>query len=177
MVTHMARMMRMTPEEAAAFVAMNQSVLEPFLHGIFPPPHPPNPPTPKALMVPPRYYNLSLEVPNYNLINSIEFPLSPLIPSVPSPIEIHISYPPSPIHHPDNDLDEFPNGNWLSNPPSPTSPTDNSDHAPILQAFIETMDDPVEAQVMDTNLVQDMALVLYEGSRQPDVARMNASAD
>ena len=65
MVTHMAHMMRMTPEEATTFIAMNQSILEPFLQGISPPPRPPTPPTPpvnptpEPLMVPPRYNNLS----------------------------------------------------------------------------------------------------------------------
>ena len=38
MVAHMARMMRMTSEEATAFVAMNQSILKPFLCAVSPPP-------------------------------------------------------------------------------------------------------------------------------------------
>ena len=37
MVEHMAQMMRMTPKEAMAFMAMNQSILEPFLRGVSPP--------------------------------------------------------------------------------------------------------------------------------------------
>ena len=97
MVEHMARMMRMTPEEATAFVAMNQSILEPFLRGVSPPPRPPTPPTPEPLCVPPHYHNLSPEAPNYNLIDSVEFPLPPLAPTAPSPVKTHISYPSSPI--------------------------------------------------------------------------------
>ena len=92
-------------------------------------------------------------------------------------METHISYPLSPVHHPEEDLDEFPDGNWPSNPPSPTSSSNDSDQAPVLQAFIEAVDDPIEACIGDANLVQDMALVLYKGSRQMDVAQMNAKAD
>ena len=48
---------------------------------------------------------------------------------------------------------------------------------PVLQAFIQTTDDPIEVRVQDKSLVEDMALILYEGSRQLDVVQMNASAD
>ena len=142
MVMHMAQMMRMTSEEATAFVAMNQSILEPFLHGVSPPPCPPTPPTPKPLMMPPHYHNLSPEAPDYDLVNSIEFPLPPLAPTVPSPVKTHISYPPSPIPNNDN---KFPDGNWLSNPPSPIPSSSDSDHMPVLQAFIQVVEDPIES--------------------------------
>ena len=128
-------------------------------------------------MMPLCYHNLSLEAPNYDLMDSEAFPLPPLAPAAPSPVETHVSYPPSPIHNPANDLNEFPDGKWPSNPPSPVSSSSPSDNAPVLQAFIQMTDDPVEAWVQDESLVEDMALVLYEGSRQLDVARMNASAD
>ena len=152
--------MRMTSEEATAFMAINQSILEPFLRGVSPPPRPPTPPTPEPLMMPPCYHNLSPKAPDYDLIDSVEFPLPPNAPQIPSPIETHVSYPSSPIP---NDNDEFPDGNWPSEPPSPTA-SSNSDHVPVLQAFIEAMDDPVKARVKDADLVHDMALVLYEGS-------------
>ena len=45
MVRHMAQMMSLTLKEATAFVAMNQSVLEPFLCSVSPPPRSPTPPT------------------------------------------------------------------------------------------------------------------------------------
>ena len=176
MVDHMIRMMGLTSEEATAFVAMHQSVLEPFLHGVSPPPHPPTPPTPKPLMVPLCYHNLSPEAPDYDLVDSEAFPLPPLAPAIPSPVKTHISYPPSPIHHPEDDLDHFPNSDWPSNPPSSMS-SPLSNNTPVLQAFIQTTDDPVEARVQDENLVKDMALVLYEGSRQLDIAHMNTSAE
>ena len=63
-----------------------------------------------------------------------------------------------------NNINEFPDSNWPSNPPSPAHSSNDSDHAPILQAFIKTVDDLVEAQITDADLVQDMALVLYKGS-------------
>ena len=140
--------MGLTSEEATAFVAMHQSVLEPFLCGVSPPPRPPTPPTPKPLPVPPRYHNLSPAPQDYELLDSEEFPLPPLVPHTTSPAETHVSYPSSPIHNPANDTDKFPDGEWPSNPPSPSSPSSNN-----------------------------MALVLYEGSRQLDIAHMNASAD
>ena len=176
MVAHMTRMMGLSDEEAMAFVAMHQSVLEPFLHGVSPPPRPPTPPTPEPLPVPPHYHNLSPTPTHYKLLNSKAFPLPPLTPVVPSPIETHVSYPSSPIHYPEDDLDHFPNSDWPSNPPTPESPSP-SNNVPVLQAFIQMADDPVEARVQDESLVKDMALVLYEGSRQLDVARMNASAE
>ena len=145
MVTHMACMMRMTPEEATAFVAMNQSILKPFLRGISPPPRPPIISTPEPLMVPPRYNNLSPQLPNYNLMESVKFPLPPPISHAPSPAETHVSYPPSPAYHIADDLDKFPNGKWPSNPPSPIPTSPSSDNAPILQAFIQTADNPIEA--------------------------------
>ena len=143
MVIHMARMMRMTSEEATVFVAMNQSILEPFLCSVSPPPHPPTPPTPEPLPVPPHYHNLSPEAPDYDLIDPVEFhlPSPTLQPS--SPVETHVSYPPSPLYHPKDDLDHFPNSDWLSNLPSLAS-SPNLNNAPVLQAFIQTMDDPVE---------------------------------
>ena len=58
----------------------------------------------------------------------------------------------------------------MSSSPAP------SNHVPVLQAFIQPTEDPVESRVQDETLVEDMALVLYKGSRQLDVARMNASA-
>ena len=176
MVAHMIRMMGLTSEEATAFIAMHQSVLEPFLHGVSPPPCPPTPPTPpvvstpEPLMVPPRYNNQSPQLPNYDLAKSVTFPLPPPVSHVPSPVETYISYPSSPIHNPADDLDEFPNGKWPSYPPSPIP-------SPLLQAFIQTVDDPIEARVQDEMLVEDMALVLYEGSRQLDVMQMNVAAD
>ena len=176
MVDHMVRMMGLTSEEVTAFVAMHQSVLEPFLCGVSPPPRPPTPPTPEPLMVPPHYHNLSPEAPDYDLMDSETFPLPPLAPVPPSPVETHVSYPPSPIHHPEDDLDHFPSSNWPSNLPSSTS-SSPSDNAPVLQAFIQMTDDPIEARVQDEGLVEDMALVLYEGSRQLDIACMNASAE
>ena len=109
---------------------------------------------------------------HYELLDSEEFPLPPLVPAVPSLTETHVSYPPSPIPNNDN---EFPDDDWPSDPPTPSS--NNSDHVPVLQAFIETVDDLIEACIRDTNLVHDMALVLYEGSQQMDVAQMNAIAD
>ena len=177
MVVHMTRMMGLTSDEATVFVAMHQSVLKPFLCSVSPPPCPPTPPTPKPLPVPPRYHNLSPGPTHYELLNSEEFPLPPLAPAIPFPIETHISYPPSPVHNPADDLDEFPDGEWPSNPPSPVPSSSSSDNAPILQAFIQTVDDPVEAQVLDEALVENMALVLYKGSRQLDITRMNASTD
>ena len=110
MVAHMTRMMGLTSEEATAFVAMHQSILEPFLHGVSPPPRPPTPPTPEPLPVPPHYYNLSPDTPNYELIDSEAFPLPPLLPHTPSPAKTHVSYPPSLIHNPTDELDKFPNG-------------------------------------------------------------------
>ena len=77
-------------------------------------------------------------------MESVEFPLPPPIPHTPSPAETHVSYPPSPIHHIADDLDEFPNGEWPSNLPSPVPSISSSDNAPVLQAFIQTTDDPVE---------------------------------
>ena len=74
-------------------------------------------------------------------------------------------------------MDEFPNREWLSNPPSPTSSLPSSDNAPVLQASIQTADNPIEARVQDEALIKNMALVLYEGSRQLDVAHMNVAAD
>ena len=177
MVAHMTRMMGLTSEEAMAFVAMHQSVLKPFLCGISPPPRPPTPPTPEPLPVPPCYHNLSPLAPNYELMDSEEFPLPPLAPHAASPAGTHVSYPPSPIYNPADDTDEFPDGEWPSNPPSPIPSSPSSDNIPILQAFIQTADDPVETQVQDKALIENMALVLYEGSRQLDVARMNALAD
>ena len=56
-------------------------------------------------------------------------------------------------------------------------PSSPSDSAPVLQAFIQMTDDPIEARVQDEGLVENMALVLYEGSHQLDVAYMNASAE
>ena len=177
MVTHMTRMMGLTSEEATAFVAMHQSVLEPFLCSVSPPPRPPTPPTPKPLMLPLRYHNLSPEAPDYNLLDSEEIPLPPLVPRAASPAETHISYPPSPVHNPADDLNEFPKGEWPSNPPSPMSSSPSSNNAPVLQAFIQAADNPVETQVQDESLVENMALVLYESSRQLDIAQMNASVD
>ena len=177
MVAHMTRMMGLTSEEATAFVIMHQSVLEPFLCSVSPPPCPPTPPTSELLMMPPHYHNLSPEAPDYDLMDSVEFPLPPLAPTIPSPIETHISYPLSPIHNPANDLDEFPDGKWPSNPPSPAPSPPSSDNTPVLWAFIQTEDDPIETRVQDETLVENMALVLYEGSRQLDVTRMNALAD
>ena len=116
-----------------------------FLHGVSPPPHPPTPPTPEPLPVPPRYHNLSPGPLYYELLDSEEFPLLPLAPTVPSPADTHISYPPSPIHNPADDLDEFPNGEWPSNPPSPIPSSSPSDNTLVLQAFIQTADDPVKA--------------------------------
>ena len=144
MVAHMIRMMGLTADEATAFVTMHQSVLEPFLCGVSPPPRPPTPPTPEPLPVPPCYHNLSPAPQHYELLDSEAFPLPPLALVIPSPIETHVSYPLSPIHHPEDDLDHFPSSNWPSNPPSlmSSSPSDNT---PVLQAFIQTMDDPVEA--------------------------------
>ena len=78
MVDHMIRMMGLTSEEVTAFIAMHQSVLEPFLHSVSPPPRPPTPPTPEPLMVPPRYHNLSPEALDYDLVDSEGFPLPPL---------------------------------------------------------------------------------------------------
>ena len=167
--------MGLTSEEAIAFVAMHQSVLEPFLCSVSPPPYPPTPPTPEPLPVPPHYHNLSPDAPNYELIDSEAFPLPPLAPCAPSPAKTHVSYPPSPIHNPADELDEFPNGEWPSNPPSPTPSSPSSDNAPILQAFIQAADDPIETRVQDKTLVEDMALVLYESSHQLDIAHMNAS--
>ena len=178
MVMHMARMMGLSDEEATAFVAMHQSVLEPFLRSVSPPPRPPTPPTPptpEPLPVPSRYNNLSPPPKHYELLDSEAFPLPLPAPVVP-PVEDHISYPLSPIYHLEDDLDQLPSNDWPSNPPSPMS-TSSSDNVPVLQAFIEATDDPVEARIGDTNLVQDMALVLYKGSHQLDVTRMNASAD
>ena len=63
-----------------------------------------------------------------------------------------------------NDENEFPDGDWPSNPPSPTASANDPDCVPVLQAFIEAVEDPVEARVGDANLVHDMALVLYKGS-------------
>ena len=177
MVAYLARMMQMTSEEATAFMAMNQSILEPFLRGVSPPPRPPTPPTPEPLMMPPHYHNLSPEAPDYELLDSEEFPLPPLVPRTSSPTETHISYPPSPVYNPADDLDKFPNGEWPSNPPSPIPSSPSSDNTPVLQAFIQTADDPVKTQVQDKTLVENMALVLYESSCQLDVAHMNASAD
>ena len=99
MVAHMIRMMGLTSEEATAFVAMHQSVLEPFLRGVSPPPRPPTPPappiisTPEPLMVPPRYNNQSPRLPSYNLAESAAFLLPPPVPHAPSPVETHVSYP------------------------------------------------------------------------------------
>ena len=177
MVAHMSRMMGLSSEEATAFVAMHQSVLEPFLRGVSPPPCPPTSPTPEPLMMPPRYHNLSPEAPDYNLMDSEAFPLPPLAPTIPSPVETHVSYLPSPIHNPADDLDEVPDGEWPSNPPSPNPSSSSSNNAPVVQAFIQTEDDPVETQVRDKTLIENMALVLYEGSCQLDVACMNAAAD
>ena len=177
MVAHMTRMMGLTSEEATAFVAMHQSVLEPFLCGVSSPPCPPTPPTPEPLCVPPRYHNLSPVAPDYKLLNSETFPLPPLAPHTNSPAETHVSYPPSPIHNPANDLDEFPDSDWPSNPPSPIPSSPSSDNTPILQAFIQMVDNLIETRVQDENLVKDMALILYESSHQLDVAHMNASAD
>ena len=177
MVAHMTRMMGLTSEEATAFVAMHQSVLKPFLHGVSPPPRPPTPPTSELLCIPLCYHNLSPEAPDYELLDSEEFPLPPLIPRTTSPAETHVSYPPSPIHNPADDLDKFPDGEWPSNPPSPVPSSPSSDNIPILQAFIQTVNDPIKTQVQDKSLVKDMALVLYESSRQLNVAHMNVSAD
>ena len=141
-----------------------------------PPPCPPTPPTPEPLPIPPRYHNLSPAPTHYELLNSEAFPLPPLAPTVPSPVDAHVSYPLSPIHHPEDDLEHFPSSDWPSNPPSPVS-SSPSDNMPVLQAFIQMTDDPVEARVQDEGLVEDMALVLYEGSHQLDVAHMNASAE
>ena len=170
MVAHMTRIMGLTSDKATAFVAMYQPVLEPFLHSVSPPPRPPTPPTPEPLPVPPHYHNLSPAPQHYELLDSEEFPLPPLAPTIPSPVESHISYPPSPIHNLADDLDEFPDGKWPSNPPSPIPSSSSSNNTPVLQAFIQTMDDPVEARVQDENLVENMALVLYEGSCQLNVA-------
>ena len=170
MVKHMVRMMGLSEEEATAFVAMHQSVLKPFLHGVSPPP------TPEPLPVPPCYHNISPAPLHYKLLDSKQFPLPPPAPLATSPVEDHVSYPPSPIRHPEDDLDHFPSSNWPSNLPSPTSSPD-LDNVPVLQAFIQTVDDPVESQIQDESLVEDMVLVLYEGSHQLDVARMNAKAN
>ena len=143
MVAHLAQMMRMTSEEATAFMAINQSVLEPFLCGVSPP-RPPTPPTPEPLMVPPCYNNLSPEALDYELVDSEVFPLPPLLPRATSPAETHIFYPPSLIHNSADDLDKFPDSEWPSNPPSPTPPSDN---VPVLQAFIQMADNPVETRV------------------------------
>ena len=140
MVAHMSRMMGLSSEEATAFVAMHQSVLEPFLCGVSPPSRPPTPPTPEPLMMPLRYHNLSPEAPDYNLMDSEAFPLPPLAPTIPSPVETHVSYPPLPIHNLADDLDEFPDGKWPSNPPSPTS----SSSLPNLQTSIQRGDNPVK---------------------------------
>ena len=145
MVTHMAHMMRMMPEEATAFIAMNQSILKLFLHRVSPPLRPPTPPTPKPLHIPPHYYNLSPKAPDYELLDSEEFLLPPLVPYAASPIKTHVSYLPSLIHNPANDTDKFPDGEWPSNPPSPTSSSSLSDNAPVLQAFIQTTDNPITA--------------------------------
>ena len=128
MVAHMTRMIGLTSEEAMAFIAMHQSVLEPFLCSVSPPPRPPTPPTPEPLILPPRYHNLSPEAPDYNLPDSEAFPLPPLVPCAASPAETHVSYSPSPTHNPADDTDEFPNGEWPSNPPSPVS----SNNVPVL---------------------------------------------
>ena len=173
----MTRMMGLTSKEATAFVAMHQSVLEPFLRGISPPSYPPTPPTPEPLPVPPHYHNLSPKAPNYILLDSEEFPLPPLIPHAASPAKTHVSYPPSLIHNITDDLDKFPDGEWPSNPPSPIPSSSSSNNVPVLQAFIQTEDDPIETQIQDEALIENMALVLYEGSCQLDVTRMNASAD
>ena len=60
-VVHMTRMMGLTSKEVTAFVAMHQSVLEPFLCGVSPPPRPPTPPTPEPLPVPPATTTLALD--------------------------------------------------------------------------------------------------------------------
>ena len=176
MVEHMVRMMGLSEEEATAFVAMHQSVLEPFLHSVSPPPRPPTPPTPEPLPVPPHYHNLSPPPEHYELLDSEAFPLPLSAPTVPSSVETHISYPPSPVHHPEDDLNRFPSSDWPSNPPSPMS-SSPSDNAPVLQAFIQTTNNPIEARVQDEGLVENMALVLYKGSRQLDVTQMNTAAD
>ena len=77
MVAHITRMMGLTSKKATAFVAMYQSILEPFLHGVSPPPRPP---TPEPLCIPPCYHNLSLVAPDYELMDSETFPLPPPIP-------------------------------------------------------------------------------------------------
>ena len=132
MVAHMTRMMGLTSEEATAFVAIHQSVLEPFLCGVSPPSHPPTPPTPEPLCIPPCYHNLSPEAPNYELIDLETFPLPSLVSRTSSPAETHVSYPPSPVHNPADDLDEFPDSKWPSNPPSPIPSSPSSDNTPIL---------------------------------------------
>ena len=177
MVAHMSRMMGLSYEEATAFIAMHQSVLKPFLCSVSPPPHPPTPPTPEPLPVPTWYHNLSPAPQHYELLDSEEFPLPPLTPTIPSPVESHVSYPSSPIHNPVDDLDKFPDGEWPSNPPSPTSSSSLPNNVPVLQASIQMEDDPIETRVLDETLIDNMALVLYEGSSQLDVIRMNASAD
>ena len=129
MVKHMTRMMGLSAEEATAFVDMHQSVLEPFLCSVSPPPRPPTPPTPEPLPVPPRYHNISPAPQHYELLDSEVFPLPLPAPCTESSAETHVSYPPSPTHNPADDTDEFPDGDWPSNP-LPLPPTMSQSYRP-----------------------------------------------